>query len=68
MRERPSGKAIRIAGVSLIFLLKYSLDPNSIEQFFSKPKHYLREVQARTRDAVCDAIAATLITVCSRNA
>jgi transposase len=57
--------AIRKAGARLIFLPKYSPDLNPIEQFFSKLKHHLREAQARTRDAVCDAIATTLNTVSS---
>jgi transposase len=57
--------AIRKAGARLIFLPKYSPDLNPIEQFFAKLKHHLREAQARTRDAVCDAIAATLGAVSS---
>jgi len=55
--------AIRKAGARLIFLPKYSPDLNPIEQFFSKLKHHLREAQARTRDAVSDAIATALATV-----
>ena len=54
---------IRKAGARLIFLPKYSPDLNPIEQFFAKLKHHLREAQARTRDAVCDAIATTLAAV-----
>jgi len=57
--------AIRKAGARLIFLPKYSPDLNPIEQFFAKLKHHLREAQARTRDAVCDAIATTLAAVSS---
>jgi transposase len=57
--------AIRKAGARLIFLPKYSPDLNPIEQFFAKLKHHLREAQARTRDAVCDAIATTLGAVSS---
>jgi transposase len=55
--------AIRQAGARLIFLPKYSPDLNPIEQFFAKLKHHLREAQARSRDAVCDAIATALETV-----
>jgi len=57
--------AIRKVGARLIFLPKYSPDLNPIEQFFAKLKHHLREAQARTRDAVCDAIATTLAAVSS---
>jgi putative transposase len=56
-------QAIRQAGARLVFLPKYSPDLNPIEQFFAKLKHHLRQAQARTRDAVCDAIAKTLNTV-----
>jgi putative transposase len=56
-------EAIRKAGAKLIFLPKYSPDLNPIEQFFAKLKHHLREAQARTREAVCDAIATALNTV-----
>ena len=55
--------AIRKAGARLIFLPKYSPDLNPIEQFFAKLKHHLRQAQARTRDAVCRAIATALQTV-----
>jgi len=53
-------QAIRQAGAKLIFLPKYSPDLNPIEQFFAKLKHRLRENQARTRAAICDAIAQIL--------
>jgi len=55
--------AIRQAGARLFFLPKYSPDMNPIEQFFAKLKHHLRKAQARSKDAVCDAIANTLDTV-----
>lgn len=57
--------AIRKAGARLIFLPKYSPDLNPIEQFFAKLKHHLREAQARTSEAVCNAIATTLAAVSS---
>jgi transposase len=56
-------QAIRQAGARLLFLPKYSPDLNPIEQLFAKLKHHLREAQARTIDAVCEAIAKTLDTV-----
>ncbi len=56
-------QAIRQAGAKLVFLPKYSPDLNPIEQFFAKLKHHLRAAQARSADAVCDAIANALNTV-----
>ena len=49
-------QAIRAAGAKLVFLPKYSPDLNPIEQVFAKLKHLLRKAQARTPDAVCEAI------------
>ena len=56
-------QAIRRAGAKLLFLPKYSPDLNPIEQFFAKLKHHLRAAQARSTDAVCDAIARALDTL-----
>jgi transposase len=58
-------RAIREAGAHLLFLPAYSPDLNPIEQLFSKLKHWLRRQQARTYDALCDAIAKTLSTITS---
>jgi putative transposase len=55
--------AIRHADARPLFLPKYSPDLNPIEQFFAKLKHHLRTAQARSPDAVCDAIAKALDTV-----
>jgi putative transposase len=64
------GKAVRStlrqAGAKLIFLPKYSPDLNPIEQLIAKVKHHLRTTQARSQDAICDAIAAALETVTPR--
>lgn len=59
-------KAIRRAGARLLFLPQYSPDLNPIEQLFAKLKHHLRRDQPRSRDAVCDALAAALNTVTDR--
>ena len=48
--------AIRGAGARLLFLPKYSPDLNPIEKLFSKIKHWLREAQARTRQAIDDEL------------
>ena len=55
--------ALRRVGAKLLFLPKYSPDLNPIEQFFAKLKHHLRRDQPRSREAVCNAIAAALDTV-----
>ncbi len=55
--------AIRKAGARLFFLPQYSPDLNPIEKLFAKIKHELRKAQARTRQAIDDALAATLQTV-----
>jgi transposase len=55
-------QAIRDAGARLLFLPKYSPDLNPIEQVFSKLKHRLREVGARTGDEICAAIGHILDT------
>ena len=56
-KGRAVRQAIRQAGARLFLLPKYSPDLNPIEQVFAKLKHLLRKAAARTRDAVCDAIA-----------
>lgn len=55
--------AIRKAGARLFFLPKYSPDLNPIEKLFAKIKHRLREAQARSRNAIHDALATILQTV-----
>jgi transposase len=54
--------AIEGAGARLIFLPPYSPDLNPIEQVFSKLKRLLRKAEARTMQAVCDAIGTILET------
>jgi len=56
-------QALRQAGARLLFLPKYSPDLNPIEQLFAKLKHHLRRDQPRSREAVCQAIAAALDTL-----
>jgi transposase len=53
-------QAIEARGASLLYLPPYSPDFNPIEQVFAKLKALLRKAAARTRDAVCTAIAQTL--------
>jgi hypothetical protein len=56
-RAKAVRNAIRASGARLVFLPKYSPDPNPIEQAFAKLKTLLRKVAARIADAVCEAIA-----------
>lgn len=53
-------KAIQAAKAKLFFLPKYSPDLNPIEQVFSKLKHMLRNVAARTPETVYLAIGQVL--------
>lgn len=55
-RGREVRHAIRKAGARLLFLPKYSPDLNPIEQVFAKLKHLLRKAQARSYDAILDAL------------
>jgi putative transposase len=49
-------KAIRAAGAKLFYLPPYSPDLNPIEQVFAKLKTLLRKLNARTVEAVIEAI------------
>lgn len=53
-------EAIEAKGCTLLFLPGYSPDLNPIELAFSKLKRWVRQVEARTREALDDAIAAAL--------
>jgi len=53
-------QAIKAAGAHMLFLPAYSPDLNPIEQLFSKLKHWIRRQQARSCEALCDAIANAL--------
>lgn len=58
--------AIRKVGARLLFLPKYSPDLNPIEKLFAKIKHWLREAQARSREAVHDELRTILDAVTSQ--
>ena len=53
-------KAIRAVGAKLFYLPPYSPDLNPIEQVFAKLKTLLRKVNARTVEAVIQAIGQLL--------
>ena len=48
---------IEARGADLVFLPSYSPDLNPIEEAFSKIKNIVRKAQARTREALVEAIA-----------
>ena len=53
-------QAIEARGCRLLFLPAYSPDFSPIEEAFSKLKTFLRQVGARSRDALQDAITQAL--------
>lgn len=56
-------EAIMARGCEVLFLPPYSPDLNPIEQAFSKIKTHVRRLEARTRAALDEAIAAALRTI-----
>ena len=60
--------AIENAGARLLYLPSYSPDLNPIEQWFAKLKALLRKAEARTFDALIQAIASALETFTPTNA
>jgi transposase len=56
-------KTIEEKGAAVWFLPPYSPDLNPIEKMWSKVKAYLRKVEARTKEALWEAIGAALKTV-----
>jgi transposase len=59
---------IEAAGCQLRYLPPYSPDFNPIEQGFSKLKGYLRQVEARTQEALDGAISAGLAMITAADA
>jgi transposase len=55
-------------GCELIYLPAYSPDLNPIEEAFSKIKGLVREAEARTREALVEAIGSALSAISSRDA
>ena len=56
------------AGCELLYLLPYSPNLNPIEEAFSKIKGILRKAQARTRDALVEALGPVLSSVSEEDA
>jgi transposase len=61
-------ESIERAGAELLFLPPYSPDMNPIEKAWAKVKELLRAAQARTREALEQAIAEALQRITSENA
>lgn len=55
-------------GCELLYLPPYSPDYNPIEEAFSKIKGFLREVGARTREALVEAVGRALDAVSAKDA
>jgi transposase len=66
--KRRVGKLIESAGASVLFLPPYSPDFSPIEEAFSKIKAILRSLEARTQEALVEAIAQALDAVSRRDA
>jgi transposase len=56
-RTQKVRELIEERGVDVLFLPSYSPDLNPIEEAFSKIKNIVRKAQARTREALVEAIA-----------
>lgn len=61
-------RAIEGAGCELLFLPTYSPDFNPIEQAFAKIKHLLRHAEARTTEALQNAMAHAIALVTTADA
>ena len=61
-------RLIEKAGAEILFLPSYSPDLNPIEKMWSKVKSNLRSTEARTQQALNDAIAASLSSITRQNA
>lgn len=67
--KRPAAEAaIRAVGAEVVFLPPYSPDFNPIEKLWSKLKAYLRQVKARTEEALWTAVGLGLELVSASDA
>ena len=67
-RGRGGARVGRGKGCQLLFLPPYSLDYNPVEEAFSKVKGLLRKAEARTREALIEAMGAAISTVTAGDA
>jgi transposase len=61
-------RIVESRGCELLYLPPYSPDLNPIEEAFSKVKGILRKAQARSREALVEAMGSALSAVSSRDA
>jgi len=66
-RPRRVRELIEERGCELLYLPSYSPDLNPIEEAFWKIKHLLRQIAARTKDALIEAMGRALATVSSED-
>ncbi len=59
---------IEARGCELLYLPPYSPDLNPIEEAFSKIKGFIRKAEARTREALVEAMGAAISAVTARDA
>jgi transposase len=62
------GEIVRSAGCRVLYLPPYSPDLNPIEEAFSKLKGFLRKAEARSREALVEAMSKALDAVTARDA
>src|SRR5215208_1801241 len=67
-RPKRVRELIEARGCELLYLPSYSPDLNPIEEAFSKIKGLLRKAQARSREALLEAIGAAISAVSDRDA
>jgi transposase len=67
-KSEPTLSLITQAGAQILFLPAYSPDLNPIEKLWSKVKTSLRAAQARTQEALLEAIASALQSITPHDA
>jgi transposase len=67
-KSKRARKLVEGRGCQLLFLPPYSPDFNPIEEAFSKIKGLLRKAQARTRQALIEALGVAISAVSARDA
>lgn len=67
-KDSSSLSLIAQSGAQVLFLPAYSPDLNPIEKMWSKVKGFLRSAEARTQEALHDAITAALANVTKQDA
>jgi len=66
-RPKRVRELIEARGCELIYLPPYSPDLNPIEEAFSKIKHILRKIRARTKEALIEAMGRALAAVSAQD-